>query len=71
MADIGDTFRPGEKVPNSGMYDVIHDGAHKDRHQVTCANNDPFPPCRHSGQHVRFRLAIAAIHVNSHDHFKK
>jgi YjzC-like protein len=46
MADIGDTFRPGEKVPNSGIYDVIHDGAHKDRHQVTCVKNDPFPSCR-------------------------
>jgi hypothetical protein len=50
MAGIGDTFRPGERVPNSGIYDVIHDGVHKDRHQVTYVNNDPMPTLRTTRQ---------------------
>ena len=70
MATVGDTFKPGEKVPNSGIYDVVHDTVHHDRHQVTCVYAEPFPPCRRCGNSVRFRLAISAIHLNSHEHFK-
>jgi hypothetical protein len=69
-ASIGDTFKPGQKVEASGIYDVIHDPAH-DKHQVTCVYGDSFPPCNHCGHHVRFRLAVAATHVNNHEHFKK
>ncbi len=70
MASVGDTFKPGDKVPNSGIYDVVHDTVHHDRHQVTCVYGEPFPPCRHCGNSVRFRLAIAAIHIKAHEHFK-
>ena len=67
---IGDTFKPGETVPQSGIYDVLHDPAHEQKHQVTCVYGEPFPPCNHCGHKVRFRLAIAAIHIKNHDHFK-
>jgi hypothetical protein len=69
-ANVGDVFKPGQKVPQSGIYDVIHDPQHTQKHQVTCVHGEPFPPCNHCGQHVRFRLAIAAIHVKNHEHFK-
>jgi hypothetical protein len=69
MASIGDTFKPGDKVSVSGIYDVLHDHTHSN-HQVTCVYGEPFPPCRNCGKEVRFRLAIAAIHVKSHDNFK-
>lgn len=71
MAEIGEVFKPGEKVPHSGIYDVIHDTEHHDRHQVTCIYDEPFPPCNHCGHHVRFRLAIKALHLTHHEHFKK
>jgi hypothetical protein len=67
---IGDTFKPGDEVQASGIYDVIHDPVHTARHQVTCVYGKKFPPCNHCGHHVRFRLAVAAIHITSHDHFK-
>ncbi len=70
MAHPGDTFRPGEKVPNSGVYRVIHDRHHHEEHEVTCIYGEPFPPCRGCGSGVRFRLVRAALHIKSHDQFK-
>jgi hypothetical protein len=67
---VGEIFEPGQKVPQSGIYDVIHDPVHIKKHQVTCVYGDPFPPCNHCGHHVRFRLAIAAIHITNHSQFK-
>jgi hypothetical protein len=69
-ANVGDEFKPGEKVPQSGIYDVIHDRMHHAKHQVTCVHADTFPPYNHCSHHVRFRLASPAIHANNHDEFK-
>ena len=72
MAGVGSLFKPGDKVPNSGIYDVMHDPLHGDkRHQVTCVYSEPFPPCNHCGKHVRFRLAVKALHVRQHAYFTK
>ena len=46
MSEVGDIFKPGDKVPNSGIYDATHDRNHTARHQVTCVYGEPFPPCR-------------------------
>ena len=69
MATIGDTFKPGEKVPHSGIYRVIHDPAHREAHEVTCIFDAPFPPCR-GCNHPRFVLVRAARHVSHDDDFK-
>jgi len=69
MASVGDEFKPGESVPHSGIYLVIHDEAHSAPHEVTCVYGKRFPPCREC-DHPRFRLVRAAIHIGSHDHFK-
>jgi hypothetical protein len=69
MANVGDIFKPGDKVPNSGIYDVIHDATHP-RHQVTCVYEEPFPPCKRCGHGVRFKLAIKALHLKDHENFK-
>lgn len=69
MAETGETFKPGQKVPNSGIYDVIHD-RHRTSHQVTCVFDEPFPPCRKCGAGVRYRLAVKAIHVKHDEDFK-
>jgi hypothetical protein len=71
MVSIGDTFTPGQTVQVSGIYDVLHDPAHTQRHQVTCVYGEPFPPCRTCKHGVRYRLAVAAIHVTSHDDLKR
>jgi len=69
-AKVGDVFTPGQKVPQSGIYDVLHDPVHQNKHQVTCVHGEPFPPCRTCKHGVKFRLAIAAIHVKNDNNFK-
>jgi hypothetical protein len=70
MANAGDIFKPGQEVPNSGIYRVVHDPNHRAEHEVTCVYGKPFPPCNHCGHHVRFVLERAARHITSHDDFK-
>jgi hypothetical protein len=69
MARIGDEFRPGQKVPHSGIYQVTHDPEHAESHEVTCVYGKPFPPC-HGCLHPRFKLVRAAHHVETHEFFK-
>ena len=69
MAKIGDEFKPGEKVPHSGIYKVIHDPAHSEPHEVTCVYGKIFPPC-HDCSHPRFKLVRAAQHIERNEHFK-
>jgi hypothetical protein len=69
MARVGDEFKPGEQVPHSGIYRVIHDEAHEQEHEVTCVFGKPFPPCR-GCKHPRFILKYAAVHIEQHDLFK-
>jgi hypothetical protein len=50
MAKIGDVFKPGQTVPHSGIYRVIHDPAHIEAHEVTYIYGKPFPPA--GGAHI-------------------
>jgi hypothetical protein len=67
-------FKPGERVPTSGIYDVVHDKLDGDHHalphQVTAIAGKMFPPCRGCHGSVRFRLHLAAEHVEDHHHFE-
>lgn len=71
MAAIGDVFKPGDKVPHSGIYKVTHDSEHAEAHKVTCVFGKTFPPCNGCGHHPRFTLIRGAHHVETHDQFKK
>lgn len=68
-------FKPEDKVPTSGIYDVIHDKLDGDDHalphQVTAIAGKIFPPCRGCHESVRFRLHQAGEHVEEHEHFKR
>lgn len=70
MAAIGDTFKPGETVPHSGIYKVTHDTKHTAEHEVTCIYGKKFPPCHQCGQHPRFTLMKATQHIEQNEHFK-
>jgi hypothetical protein len=63
-------YKPGEKCEQSGIYKVTHDRNHHEEHEVTVVFGEPFPPCNHCGQHPRFLIVRAAIHVKNHDEFK-
>lgn len=63
-------YKPGDVVPQSGIYDVTHDPKHAESHQVTCIEGERFPPCR-GCDHPRFHLAKSAVHVKEQRSFKK
>jgi hypothetical protein len=69
MAAIGEVFKPGDKVPNSGIYRVLHDYKHNREHEVTCVAHTTFPPCNKCGHHPRFELVRKAIHIDVDDDF--
>ena len=53
-------FRPGEKVPITAVYDVIHDKidgqSHAADHQLTLASGGRFSNCKVCQGWVKFRL---------------
>lgn len=63
-------YKPGQKVPESGIYRVTHDKNHAKEHEVTCVKGHVFPPCKGCGQHPRFTLQRAAHHVENHELFR-
>ncbi len=65
-----EAHKPGDKVPASGVYRVIHDGKHSQDHEVTAVIGERFPPCMTCGSHPTFYLVRAAHHIGKHKHFK-
>jgi|HubBroStandDraft_5_1064220.scaffolds.fasta_scaffold191460_1 hypothetical protein len=59
-------YKPGQTVPQSGIYAVEHDRSHTQRHEVTAIKGEPFPPCRNCGRGVTYALARAAEHIKTH-----
>ena len=71
-ANTAREFAPGEKIPVSGIYDVVHDRLdgddHAEQHQVTLVVGGHFPPCKACGQWVRFRPYQTAQHAGAAPH---
>jgi hypothetical protein len=74
MTDERELYKPGDTVPESGIYDVFHDSLdgheHAHLHEVTAIRGMRFPPCRACHAYVRFRLQHPADHVDTHDLFQ-
>jgi len=65
-------YKPGDIVPESGIYTVTHDRNHRQPHDVTCIKGKKLPPC--SGckeEHPRFVLKLAATHISDHPAFQR
>jgi hypothetical protein len=60
-------FKPGEIVPQSGIYRITHDPSHMEAREVTAIEGRRFPPCRHC-KGVRFELVHAARHIEDLEH---
>jgi hypothetical protein len=70
-ATMAQEFRPGEIVPQSGIYTITLDPAHADMpHEVTVIKGRRFPTCRHC-KGISFELAHAARHVGEIDHLEE
>lgn len=56
-------FAPGDRVRESGIYRVLHDG-HRPVHAVCAVKGDTFPDCRQCKQQVRYELWMEADYLN-------
>jgi hypothetical protein len=62
-------FRPGQIVPESGVYRIDHDPVQADMpHEVTVIKGRRFPTCRHCSG-ITFELVYAAKHVGEVSQF--
>ncbi len=62
-------FLPGAPAPDTGIYEVIHDRAHRDSHEVVMHRGDLFPPCDQCDQRVRFKLVRTAPYIFDDEDF--
>jgi len=69
MPTLGDVFKSGDRVQNSGIYRVIHEPAHDQPHEVTVVYGKRFPRCRMC-EYARFTLVRGAESVDTQGHFK-
>ncbi len=68
MQDNG--YRPGQKVPESGVYSVRHH-LHRPPHEATLVAGDLFPECQQCGAAVSFHLLRAARFINADHDFRR
>jgi hypothetical protein len=64
-----EAFEAGKKIPESGVYKVLHAKQHVPPHHVTALYGDIFPACHKCLGRVRFELAISAPHIKAHPLF--
>lgn len=62
-------FRPGERAPQTGIYEVRH-YQHRFPHEVTALAREIFPFCRLCGHRASFRLVRPADRLKSDIDFK-
>jgi hypothetical protein len=62
-------FGAGQTVRETGIYEVIHDGAHRAAHEVVMLNGDLFPACDTCEERVRFRLLRTAPYIFQDEDF--
>lgn len=64
-------FKPGDLVPESGIYEVIHNGDHRQAHDAVMIHGDPFPACETCNEQVRFRIVRTAPYIFQDQDFEE
>ena len=62
-AENGKLFRAGDVVRETGIYEIVHAGAHRQAHEVVMHKQDLFPECDTCKREVRFRLIRTAPYI--------
>jgi hypothetical protein len=63
--------KPGDVVPESGIYNVLHSRCTSDVREATFVAGQQLPPCRVCGSRVRFQLKQAIPHISEDRDFRK
>lgn len=67
----GKSFRSGETVNETGIYEVNHRSDHRPEHEVVLLKEDTFPPCETCAGEVRFRLIRTAPYIFQDEDFEE
>jgi hypothetical protein len=67
----GPIFQAGEIVRKSGIYEAIHEDAHRQSHEVVLIEDDLFPSCDTCSERVRFRLVRSAPYIFTDEDFER
>lgn len=62
--------KPGDVVPESGIYAVLHSRCTSEVREATFVTGQQLPPCRICGARVRFQLKQAIPHIYEDRDFK-
>ena len=65
------SFRPGDAVKQSGIYEVVHHMEHRAAHEVVMISGDAFPTCETCEQDVRFQLVRTAPYIFQDQDFEE
>lgn len=68
---MAETFKPGNRIPRSGVYRVRHGRRHTPAHEVTIVYGLVFPTCIHCVDEVRFVLVKSGQNIDSNPNFRK
>jgi len=64
-------YRAGDTVRQSGIYEVLHDRAHREAHEVVMISDERFPDCETCKEKVRFRLVRTAPYIFQDEDFEE
>ena len=56
-------YAAGETIPESGIYEVMHQDNHRTMHESVMVKGDPFPHCDTCDARVRFRVVRTAPYI--------
>jgi hypothetical protein len=65
----GPTYKCGDVVPQTGIYEVVHARAHRPPHEVVLHREDAFPDCEVCATEVRFRVIRTAPYIFDDEDF--
>lgn len=67
----GRSFRPGETIRQSGIYEVMHDREHRAAHEAVMIGGERFPDCETCKDKVRSRLVRTAPYIFQDEDFEE
>jgi hypothetical protein len=67
----GRIYSAGQPVIETGIYEVLHDGAHRAAHEVVMLSGASFPPCDTCAERVRFKLVRTAPYIFQDEDFEE
>jgi hypothetical protein len=68
-SDHATYFLPGATIPESGIYEIVHDNAHRAPHESVLVKGDIFPSCDQCKERVRFRVVRTAPYIFEDEDF--